>query len=143
MQGLFNQAPIGPKFSDNWVYSGRGLLSQGHGMSPGCEEKGCLQGGKKRRSLVSGVLKRFPLQKREPLKGEDNYSPDIHHSAAQSNTCLFVVFVPAFDKIVKTELPFNKEPALPLCSSKNQHFTREAEKNCMPNRKSLFLPFTM
>lgn len=46
MQGLFNQAPIGPKFSDNWVYSGRGLLSQGHRMSRGCEERGCLQGKK-------------------------------------------------------------------------------------------------
>lgn len=90
-----------------------------------------------------GVLKCFPLQKRKPLTGGDNYSPDIHYSDAQSNTCLFVVFVPTFDKIVKTKLPFNKEPALPLCSSKNQHFTREAKKNRIPNRKSLFLPFTM
>lgn len=101
---------------------------------------GCLQ--KKQSYLVSGVLKRFTLQKRETMTGEDNYSPDISYSAAQSNTCLFVVFVSAFDKIAKTVLLFNKELALPLCSSKNQHFTREAE-NCIPNSKSLFLPLTM
>lgn len=46
------------------------------------------------RSLVSGVLKRFPLQTRETVTGEDNYSPDIYYSAAQSYTasvCSFCI----------------------------------------------------
>lgn len=84
--------------------------------------------GKKKGVFGLGGAQALYITKEGTIDREDNYSPDIHYSAQQSNTCLFVVFVPTFDKIVKTELPFNKEPALPLCSSKNQHFTREAKK---------------
>lgn len=42
MRGLFNKAPIGPNFSDNWVYLGRTLLSRRHRMSRGCEGGGCV-----------------------------------------------------------------------------------------------------
>lgn len=50
-------------------------------------EKGvCVCVYKNNSSLVSWVLKRFPLQMRETVTGEDNYSPDIYHSAAQSST---------------------------------------------------------
>lgn len=41
---------------------------------------------------------------------------------------VFVVFVSLFDKIPNTELPFNKEGALPFCSPKNQQSTGGRQK---------------
>lgn len=144
MQGLFNKAQIRPQFSNNWVYSGRGLLSWRHRVSQGCEGGGV---GLFTETTVGFYGLRGCSSTLHYKRGKRWQGKIITHliftiQPHNLTPCLFVVFVSAFDKMVKTVLCFNKELALPLCSPKNQHFTRE-EENCIPNRKSLFLPFTM
>lgn len=146
---LFNKIPIGPNLSHNWVYLGCTLLFMETQDSRGCDGGGCVCARacvsvvyKNNRELWScGSSSAFHYKRGKRWQGKIIIHLIFTIQPHNLTPHLFVVFVSEFDKIVKTELPFNKEPALLLYSHKNQHFTREAE-NCIPTRKSLFLPFT-
>lgn len=147
MCGLFNKVPIGPNFSHNWVYLGCALLFMETQDVPGMWGRCgcgcvCVVYNNNRELGSRGYSSAFHYKRGKRWQGKIIIHLIFTIQPHNLTPHLFVVFVSAFDKIVKTELPFNKEPALLLCSHKNQHFTREAE-NCIPTRKSLFLPFTM